>query len=493
MRPEPDWVDLAYFRLSADHLIGRTWSLSDGQGKVQVPYIKLLTNKRIAGEQLLYARRWDLSDDELVFLDELGRIALPFSAVCMDQNGRLRFRVAFEDGAAVELREIDPPTAAAEPDVAVVSHGEPTGRRHLVVLRANEQSLHTQWVQDIGDKDRSWDLCLSFYGEDANFPPTGECEYSVLQNKDRKFTAIVKLFGDKSVLWKYDYYIFPDDDLLMSWSDLNLMFEVCREYELDLAQPALHPRGVINYHETRQNRNFLLRYVSMVEIMAPILSREALRVCLPTFNLNKTGFGLDYAWSKLLAGPATKIAIIDKVAILHTRFTGEHYDLAAARQEGLSVAGSFGTSVAYSIKELGGIFLEPLSLSQLRHADLEPELADLRHSLAEADRLKSDWYEPQLAGLAREVARLTDLLAAAGRLKSGWYDPELTRLADEVTRVTTLLAEADRLKSEWYVPELARLADEVGRLTSRLAEVDRPERDRPEAKPKPPKTNAAPL
>lgn len=461
MRPEPDWVDLASFGLSADGLTRRTWSLSDGRGEVRVPYIKLLPNKRLAGEQLPYARRWTLAHDELVFLDWLGRKTVPFSAACMDQNGRLRLRGAFEDGAAVELGEIEPPAATAEPDVALISHGEPTGRRHLVVLRANEQSLHTQWVKDIDDKDRSWDLCLSFYGDDANFPPDCECEYSVLQNKDRKFTAIGKLFGDQSVLWNYDYFIFSDDDLLMSWGDLNLMFEVCREYDLDLAQPALHPRGVINYHETRQNRNFLLRYVSMVEIMAPILSREALRVCLPTFSLNKTGFGLDYAWSKLLAGPATKIAIIDKVAILHTRFTGEQYDLAAARQEGLSVAGSFGSSVAYMIKELGGIFLEPLSLNQLQHEDLEPELAHLRHSLAEADRLKSEWYEPQVAELAREVTRLTDLLAGAGRLKSEWYEPELTRLTEEVTRVTTLLAEADRLRSEWYVPELTRLAEEV--------------------------------
>ena len=36
-------------------------------------------------------------------------------------------------------------------------------RRNLVVLRANAQSLHTQWPTNIAEEDRNWDLCISWY------------------------------------------------------------------------------------------------------------------------------------------------------------------------------------------------------------------------------------------------------------------------------------------------------------------------------------------
>ena len=216
--------------------------------------------------------------------------------------------------------------------------------------------MHPTWLQDIEERDRSWDLCISYYGKPETFPPQDFAEYACLQHHDRKFTALKKLIHRGSILWDYDYLMFPDDDLQMKWSDLNIMFGICSEYQLQLAQPSLHADGVINYPNSKQNPEYLLRFVTMIEIMAPIFSRQALRSCIYTFDLNDSGYGIDYAWSKLVDGPLTKIAVIDRVAVHHTRPTGVNYDLKAAIDEGYATSDKFGYLDQCSMRELGGIF-----------------------------------------------------------------------------------------------------------------------------------------
>jgi hypothetical protein len=223
------------------------------------------------------------------------------------------------------------------------------------VLCANEQSLHTSWLRDIHDRDRSWDLCIAFYGAAENFPPKDFAEYACLQSRQPKFIALKNLMHRGSVLWTYDYIMFPDDDLQMKWSDLNILFNICSEYDLQLAQPSLDPDGVINYQNSKQKPDFLLRFMTMVEVMAPIFSRESLMRCIHTFDLNRSGHGIDYAWTKLVDGPLTRIAVIDRVAVRHTRPTGHSYDLDAAIDEGYTISDRFGFLDQYTMRELGGI------------------------------------------------------------------------------------------------------------------------------------------
>jgi len=178
------------------------------------------------------------------------------------------------------LREIDPGEGPVpySPSVHLIQQRQTGRRRNLVVLRANEDSLHTSWERDISEQDRSWDLCISYYGSNETFPPQDFAEYACLQNKDRKFTAIKNLMHSKSILWNYDFVMFPDDDLQMKWSDINIAFRICNEYQLQLAQTSL--TGQVNHQSCKQNLKFLMRFVTMVELIALIFSNQALKTCM---------------------------------------------------------------------------------------------------------------------------------------------------------------------------------------------------------------------
>jgi hypothetical protein len=344
--------------LDFERLQDRCWRFGIDNGFVHAPFLRLTSGGRVMGYRNPNEASWRLQDGRLALVDMIGQTSTLFDQCFVGDDGLLVLKGYFRDGSILHVLQeiaVGGELVSPDPEMQLIQRRAVGSRQNLVLLRANERSLHSQWKQNILDETRSWDLCTSFYGNPENFPAEDYAEYSVLQRNERKFSAIKKLMHKASVLWQYDYIMLPDDDLDMSWRDINLLFAVCREYELQLAQPSLDPKGVVNYNTTRQNSAYSLRFVSMVEIMTPVFSRQALLDCIHTFDFNLSGFGIDYAWSKLVQGPATKIAIIDCVAALHTRPTGAGYNYSAAVEEGFAVSRKFGNHDHYVIREFGGI------------------------------------------------------------------------------------------------------------------------------------------
>jgi hypothetical protein len=62
--------------------------------------------------------------------------------------------------------------------------------------------------------------------------------------------------------------------------------------------------------------------MGQVEVMAPLFSRDALKTCLVSFNENKSSWGLDCVWSKLLNYPVNKLAVIDAITMKHIHPVG---------------------------------------------------------------------------------------------------------------------------------------------------------------------------
>ncbi|WP_051318188.1 DUF707 domain-containing protein [Cohnella thermotolerans] len=190
---------------------------------------------------------------------------------------------------------------------------------YLVVCRAGDSSLHREWIRD--KEFKNFDLLIDYYGdeegkyrEDADF---------YFQHKSYKWPVMYRLIRDHPQLFEhYRAVWFPDDDLLADTRTIHDMFELFSSCRLMLAQPALTEDSYVSHHVTLQNRYATLRYVDFVEVMAPIFSREALMKCHATFNLGRTGWGLDFIWPKVLGYPSEGIAVLDATPVKHTRPVG---------------------------------------------------------------------------------------------------------------------------------------------------------------------------
>lgn len=368
MRGEPSVSELdTLTRLSGSHLTPevlqrRVWRFGLLDRDPYAWHVRLLADGRVAGNLGENEHRWRLDDDGVVFLDRFDRRSTVFDRTYIDAEGRLGLvgRFSAPGGEDHLLREVDPLGLAAPTGegVNLVWRRRLPRRPNLVILRANERSLHHQWPREIADSARNWDLCISFYGEAENFPNDHWSEYGALQNKQRQYKALHALLHRGSPLWDYDYIALPDDDVMLSWRDWNELFATCREYRLDLAQPAMSPDGHITHPITIRDERYLLRFVSFVESMTPIFSREALQACVGTFSQTVSGFGLDNIWPKLLGEPRDRMAVIDKTPVVHTRPQGSTYSIEEGIAEGNALQHAY--DAPSHVLEFGGVFAEPV-------------------------------------------------------------------------------------------------------------------------------------
>lgn len=357
-----DLTPLDGFPTDPAALTGRVWEWGPlGEG-AYARHVRLLPDGRVAGKLSANESSWRLHGNRLAFLDGFDTRSTVFDAAYAGADGRWVFLAAAHapGGRPHTLCEVPPIAGLAPEGVDPITSAPGPRRPYLVVVRAGERSLHTRWLRNIAPEDRNWDLCVSWYGAEAAFPPDDGFEHHVFQPVVRKFPALYALLHENSPLWAYDYIALPDDDLMLTWRDWNQMFAVCRAYGLDLAQPALSPEGHVTHDITARDRRHTLRFTSFVEVMTPVFSRAALRLCAPTFKNAVAGFGLDNVWPKLLGGSGARdrIAIIDSINAVHTRPVGVGYDLQAAIEEGRQLQWDY--DAPSTVFEYGGVLRKPI-------------------------------------------------------------------------------------------------------------------------------------
>lgn len=192
-------------------------------------------------------------------------------------------------------------------------------RRHLVVLRAGDKSLHREWI---AGATRSFDLFISYYGAQPDQHRADADFYEM--RRGPKWPCIGELLAaHPQLLDRYDAFWFPDDDLSVDTATIDRMFALFRGFGLALAQPALTPQSYHGHPMVLQRPGYALRYARFVEVMAPIFDRAALKACAGTFTESASGWGLDWVWPALAtAGRERAMAILDATPVWHTRPLG---------------------------------------------------------------------------------------------------------------------------------------------------------------------------
>jgi hypothetical protein len=205
-------------------------------------------------------------------------------------------------------------------------------RQNLVIVRAGNSSLHPEWLK--GVDARNWDLVVNYFGDDPDLYK--EDDVTRIDSKGPKWPALQELLQSNSeFLSDYDYIWLPDDDLFATKADINSLFDLVKNYKLEVAQPALSWDSYYSHITTLRNSMTKIRFTNYVEVMAPCFCSAMLRKALPLLNSNLSGWGLDYLWTQLAENPQSGIAIIDDVTVRHTRpVGGPNYKL--LRETGIS-------------------------------------------------------------------------------------------------------------------------------------------------------------
>ncbi|TKT55921.1 hypothetical protein [Rhizobium sp. LC145] len=194
-------------------------------------------------------------------------------------------------------------------------------RPNLVVVRAGERSLHPRWLNRSYEA-RTFDLVVSYFSEAAYARHKAEPGVRAVLIRGGKWDGLFNTLTTLPELDRYDYVWLPDDDIATDGETIDRMFDLARNYELAVCQPALTRDSYFSHFIFSQCRAFRLRYVNHVEIMVPCLNRALLKRALPYFEGTMSGFGLDYIWCRWPESGPFRAAILDDIAVHHTRPIG---------------------------------------------------------------------------------------------------------------------------------------------------------------------------
>lgn len=169
-------------------------------------------------------------------------------------------------------------------------------------------------------EERQFDICLLFYHENINNPNLYKDADYFYHLKGFKYHMLHELFTKVHPEWltQYEYFYFPDDDIELDTRQINELFTLSRAMKSSISQASLSKDSFCSWPMFRNQENCFCRYVGQIEVMAPLFSRDALKLCLESFVGNRSSWGVDSVWSKLLDYAEDKMIVFDSVIMKHT-------------------------------------------------------------------------------------------------------------------------------------------------------------------------------
>ncbi|HEY7772807.1 MAG TPA: hypothetical protein VIC26_06485 [Marinagarivorans sp.] len=209
-------------------------------------------------------------------------------------------------------------------------------KRFLIIARVGDESCHPSWLSQAHPE---FDLFLNYYGDVPEKFKNQATFYE--QQKGGKWAITGELVEQYwELIHTYDAVWFPDDTVLTNAQVINRMFALFQGHQLLLAQPALTLESYLTQPAQLQQSAYHLRYVNRIDLVAPLMSREALMTLTPTFSQTANGLGLDRCWPELINNRShDKIAIIDDTPVTVTRPTqNQGYNSSAKQSSPCDVA-----------------------------------------------------------------------------------------------------------------------------------------------------------
>jgi hypothetical protein len=180
------------------------------------------------------------------------------------------------------------------------------------------------------DDNRNYDIFLCYYGDSKDKLYKKYVDYYAerkggkFQNFDffwnnidnHKFIESNTL--EQINLYSYDKYFILDDDIIFSTQDINELFKIMDEYNLDLLQPSFEPnKSKISHHITKCIPNAILHYTNFIEVNAPMFRNEILKKCMEIYDNRLAGWGIDLLFMWHLGDKPDKYAVIDKIKCIN--------------------------------------------------------------------------------------------------------------------------------------------------------------------------------
>ena len=187
-------------------------------------------------------------------------------------------------------------------------------KSYLVFTSAGDNTqFYDHWLEE----NRNYDVWVVYYGKsDSNYDMYSKVVDRIWKRKGGKYQNFHYIYNNyKDDLMKYNRFFLVDDDIVMSTTDINNLFDISVKYNLLVCQPAFTPESKISIpYLNRVIKGNILRYTSFVENNTPVFSKYALLEFMKYYDPILIGWGIDYLYIWALGmDKKDKYAIIDSI------------------------------------------------------------------------------------------------------------------------------------------------------------------------------------
>jgi len=190
-------------------------------------------------------------------------------------------------------------------------------KKYLVFTSAGDNSNLHHWLKG----SQNFDLWISYFGDVKN-KYIDQADYYMMR-KGGKFPIMHFCYQNwPELLKQYEAVFVLDDDLIFSGTDISRLFDIMKQEDLWLLQPAFDKRGKISFKLNEVQPFSLLRYANFVEVACPLFTQSELSKFMTFYDPELIGWGVDYWYSELIAKNdlnKDKIAIIDVISCINPR------------------------------------------------------------------------------------------------------------------------------------------------------------------------------
>lgn len=148
------------------------------------------------------------------------------------------------------------------------------------------------WINE----NMNYDIYIIYYGNNEKIYNKYKSKVKFIEKRKGSKFQNFKYFYDNyiDIINNYDRFFILDDDIIFNVNDINFMFQISQQYNLDICAPSFSKDSKISHYVTRHKPNILLTYTNFVEVNTPLFNRKALDNLMKKLNYDLIGWGIDY-------------------------------------------------------------------------------------------------------------------------------------------------------------------------------------------------------
>lgn len=194
-------------------------------------------------------------------------------------------------------------------------------KRCLVIATVANDGFYNHFSIDphSGNSSNVFDLIKVNFNPDGFDSEHVTGTYKAWYHEDVGFKHHIykRLIETRGLLDRYDWIWMPDYDVHLEQEEIERMFRIAQDYNLNICQPSLTHDSYHSFPLVLNDPTKFMRYTNYVEIMCPLFKTEALRKVLWTFTLTYSGWAQDFLWARDLN--YERLAIIDDIQASHVK------------------------------------------------------------------------------------------------------------------------------------------------------------------------------